>query len=138
MRGAVAEVEGLVGRPVERVLGPLDEAEHNGVLLPRQEVPHRVEAELGGGRRHEAAGQQQQRHGAEEQRRRVNGAHRHCCCCFSSEFGIEKERGMRGREDRGRRFRCTTRLATYQRRKERTLWEGRWSKRGKMWVCMDG
>lgn len=50
---AVAEVDGVVGRPVERVLRPLDEAEDNGVLLPRQELPHRVQAEPGGARRHD-------------------------------------------------------------------------------------
>jgi hypothetical protein len=43
--GAGAKVGGVVGRAVERVPGPLDEAEDNGVLLPRQELPHRVEAE---------------------------------------------------------------------------------------------
>lgn len=71
-------VEGVVGRPVERVLGPLDEAEHNGVLLPRQEVPHRVQAEPGGGRGHEAG--QHHHHGAQEERR-MDGAHGHCCLC---------------------------------------------------------
>ena len=53
---AVAEVDGVVGRSVERVPRPLDEAEDNGVLLPRQKLPHRVQAEPGG-RGHD--GQQQ-------------------------------------------------------------------------------
>lgn len=64
---AIAEVDGVVGRPVERVLGPLDEAENNGVLFPRQELPHRVQGEPGG-----------RRHQGQQQRRRANRTSSHC------------------------------------------------------------
>lgn len=65
---------GVICRPVERVPGPFDEAEDNGILLSRQELTDGVEAEPCA-RRQEL---QQQSRVAEEQRWKC--ARSHCYC----------------------------------------------------------
>lgn len=79
----------IVGRQVQRVLGPLDEAEDDGVLLPGEEAPHRVKPEP------RARGHQQQPDRvAEEEEVRVQGVCRHWCCLQREEMSQKKTHRM--------------------------------------------
>ncbi|EMS54806.1 hypothetical protein TRIUR3_28829 [Triticum urartu] len=81
----------VVGRQVQRVLGPLDEAEDDGVLLPGEEAPHRVEPEpRARGHDHE----QQRDRVAEEEEIRVKGGRGHWCYNRFSELLLMDRRRL--------------------------------------------
>ncbi len=85
---AAGEVAGVVGRRVARVLGPLDEAEHDGVLLPREELPHRVQAQPAA----QSQQQQRKRRAADEQIPAGENHRRRHCCLLLGKTARERER----------------------------------------------